>query len=226
MKRPRKVKDVVGRGSNKSVAGTTSRDVFGATSSESLAGRINSKWAWHFRVLGKLRERLLQDRRERLAEAAQPLEPHSMNHADSATDEFDHNLALATLSAKQDALHEINEAISRVLNGSYGVCEETGKPIPIARLKAIPWTRFVQEVEARLEKDGDIQRPHLGSLGSIRGAPTGSLGPIKSAEDTDDDESPATDEVLRNHLALDADSEVESRKRRRGEQRDIDDEPA
>jgi RNA polymerase-binding transcription factor DksA len=226
MKRPRTIKGVVRRGSNKSGAGTTSRDMFGATSSEPLPGRIKSRWAWHYRVLGKLRERLLQDRRERLAEAAQPLEPHSMNHADSATDEFDHNMALATLSTKQDALHEINEAISRVLNGSYGVCEETGKPIPIARLKAIPWTRFIQAVEARLEKDGDIQRPHLGSLGSIRGAPAGNLVPLRSAEDTDDGGSPATDEVLRSQLALDVDAEVESRKRRRSKRRDMDDEPA
>ncbi len=171
MKRPRTVQAVVRRGSKRSVVGTTSRAGFGATSSESLPGRINPKWAWYYRVLVTLRERLLLDRRERLAEAAQPLEPHSMNPADSATDEFDHNLALAALSAEQDALHEIAEAISRILNGAYGVCEETGKPIPAARLKAIPWTRFAREVVARHETEGDIRPPHLGSLGSVRGVP-------------------------------------------------------
>ncbi len=189
----------------------------GVTSSESLRGRINPKWAWHYRVLVTLRERLLQDRRERLAEAAQPLEPHSMDPADSATDEFDHNLALAALSAKQDALHEIDAAIGRILNGAYGVCEETGKPIPAARLKAIPWTRFAWEVQARHETDGDIRPAHLGPLGSVRGVPTGNLEPIQSAEATDSEESPATDEVLRNdHTAPDvSESKVEKRRRAR-----------
>jgi RNA polymerase-binding transcription factor DksA len=149
-------------------------------------------------VLLTLRERLLQDRREQLADAAQPLEPHSLNHADSATDEFDHNLALAALSMKQDALREMEAAISRIHSGSYGVCEETGKPIPAARLKAIPWTRFTREVEARHETESDRRPPHLGALGSVRGTPTGNLESMKSVAAADEDESPATDEALRN----------------------------
>lgn len=117
MKIPRTVRAVVGRGSKRSDTGPTRRPGLDVTSSESLPGRIDPKWAWHYRVLVTLRERLLHDRRERLAEAAQPLEPHSMDAADSATDEFDHNLALAALSAKQDALHEIAAALSRLFRG-------------------------------------------------------------------------------------------------------------
>jgi RNA polymerase-binding transcription factor DksA len=198
MKRPRTVRDVVGRGRKKSIAGKPSPEGMDATSAESPGGRINPKWVWHHRVLLTLRARLLQDRREQLADAAQPLEPHSLNHADSATDEFDHNLTLAALSLKQDALHEIDAAINRIHSGAYGVCEETGKPIPAARLKAIPWARFTREVEARHEIEGGRRPQHLGALGSVRGTPTGNLEPMKSVEATDEDESPATDEALRN----------------------------
>ena len=198
MKRPRTVRDVVGRGREKSIAGKPSREGMGATSAAFPRGRINPKWAWHHRVLLTLRERLLRDRREQLADAAQPLEPHSLNHADSATDEFDHNLALAALSLKQDALREIDAAISRIHSGAYGVCEETGKPIPAARLKAIPWTRFTREVEARHEIEGSRRPPRLGALGSVRGTPTGNLEPMKSVEAAEEDERPATDEALRN----------------------------
>src|SRR6266496_3426440 len=113
-----------------------------------------AKWAWHYRVLLSLREHLLKERADRLSEASQPLEPHSMDLADSATDEFDHDLALSQLSAEQDRICEVDEAIKRILNGPYGVCEETGKPIPTARLKAIPWTRFAKEAELRLEDKG------------------------------------------------------------------------
>jgi RNA polymerase-binding transcription factor DksA len=144
---------------------------------------INPKWAWHYQVLLALRDRLLEERGERRAEAAQPLEPHSMDIADSATDECDHNLALAELSAEQDALYEVDEALKRILNGTYGLCEETGKPIPAARLRAIPWTRFGKEVEVRLENKGLISKPHLGTLASVRGELTGDLEESESEEE-------------------------------------------
>ena len=96
------------------------------------------KWAWLYQVLLDLRERLLKGRSEQLAQAAEPLEPHSMDIADSATDEFDHDMALSQLSAEQDALFEVEQALKRILIGTYGVCEETGQPIPQERLKAVP----------------------------------------------------------------------------------------
>jgi RNA polymerase-binding transcription factor DksA len=135
---------------------------------ESGANSINPKWLWHYRVLLGLRDRLLMERGEKLAQAAERLEPHSMHRADSATDEFDHDLALSQLSAGQDVLYEVDEALNRIRNGTYGLCEETGKPILAERLKAIPWTRFMAGVEARLEKQGVLPHPHLGRLASAR----------------------------------------------------------
>ncbi len=37
-------------------------------------------------------------------------------------------------------LHQIDAALERIENGTYGVCVVTGKPIPEERLEAIPWT--------------------------------------------------------------------------------------
>jgi RNA polymerase-binding transcription factor DksA len=91
-----------------------------------------------------------------------------MHQADSATNEFDRELALSQLSAEQDALYEVEAAMRRILDGSYGLCEQTGKRIPAARLKAVPWTRFRREVEAQLEKTGEIMPPQLGRLRSLR----------------------------------------------------------
>jgi len=179
---------------------------------------MNPKWAWHYRVLVKLRERVLQDRRARLVEAAQPLEPHSMDFADSATDELDHNLALATLTAKQDALQEIDEAIRRIANGTYGVCEATGKPIPAARLRAVPWTRFRWEVEALLEKAGEIRQPHLGQLSSVRAALPDNLEPTDGTGEKPSEEGS-------NDSGPEIDSDTESRNYRRAELGDMDDEP-
>jgi RNA polymerase-binding transcription factor DksA len=129
---------------------------------------IPSRWAWHYEALSSLREGLIRERKERLSEVAQPIEPHSMNLADSATDEFDHEIALSRLSVDQDALYEVEAAMKRILDGTYGICEQTGRPIPAARLKALPWTRFRKEVATRLERIGVIPLTRLGPLRSVR----------------------------------------------------------
>ena len=129
---------------------------------------IPKRWVWHYEKLSSLRERLIEDRKERLSEVAQPLETHSMSQADSATDEFDHELALSRLSVDQDALYEVEAAMNRILRGKYGICEQTGKPIPAGRLRVLPWTRYRAEVASRLERAGVIAPPQLGRLGRAR----------------------------------------------------------
>lgn len=141
-----------------------------------------------------------------------------MDPADSATDELDHNLALAALNSKQDVLQEIAAAIRRIQSGTYGVCEATGKPIPAARLKAIPWTRFRREVEALLEQNGEIRRPQLGALSSVRGSLPDNLEPADAAGDDRTGEG-GTDS------GLDVDLELEPKSRRRAKLEDRDDEP-
>lgn len=133
------------------------------------------KWAWHFRALQKMRERLTQERSGKLRDASQQLEQHSVDAADSATDEFDHDLALSELSAQQTVLFEIDEALDRIRNDTYGVCVESGKLISPARLRAVPWTRFSKEVADRLESNGDVPLARLGRIGSVRGTAAGSL---------------------------------------------------
>lgn len=76
------------------------------------------------------------------------------NHqADAATDTFDRDFALSLVSNEQDALNEIEEAIQRIKDGSYGVCEVTGKAIPKERLEAVPFARFSVEGQAEYEKN-------------------------------------------------------------------------
>jgi RNA polymerase-binding transcription factor DksA len=88
-----------------------------------------------------------------------------MHMADLATDEFQRDLALSLLSSEEDALFQVEEAMRRIELGSYGVCELTRKPIPLARLRAIPWTRFTAEAELELERLGAVDKAHLGKLG-------------------------------------------------------------
>jgi RNA polymerase-binding transcription factor DksA len=151
---------------------------------------VPERWQWHYRTLSQLRERLIAGRGEHLREAAEPIEPHSMHEADSATDEFDHDLALSRLSAEQDALYEVEAAMKRILDGEYGACEVTGRRIPAARLRAVPWTRFSEDAEQRFEASGGLRRPHLGALGSVHENPAAALAESEpgTAEEPEPDE--------------------------------------
>jgi RNA polymerase-binding transcription factor DksA len=137
--------------------------------------RVPKKWYRHYRKLQALREALLTDRAEQRAELVQPLEPHSMDDADSATDEFDHSLTLGILAHEEDALFEVDAAIARILDGTYGICEETGQPIPDARLRVVPWTRYTKKALENIERRNPENRPHLASVASIRGPAPGGL---------------------------------------------------
>lgn len=162
-------------------------DILGrATAKVSTTKRIPKKWAWHHRTLLSLQSRLLRERGDLRQAAAEPLEPHSLDEADSATDQFDHDFALTQLSAEQDALNEVCEALKRIQEGRYGVCEETGKAISAARLKVIPWARFTCQVEERLEKQGGGHRMRLREAATVRGAGRVWIAPEEKEEEAEE----------------------------------------
>jgi RNA polymerase-binding transcription factor DksA len=142
------------------------------------AENIPAKWRWHYRVLQALREHLVDQRSAALAEAATPIESHSMDPTDSATDEFDRELAVSLLSGEQDALYAVDSAIKRITTGAYGICEKTGKRIPMQRLRAVPWTRFSKEAEEIFEREGAFRRIGLAKIASVQG--TGPGGPAQA----------------------------------------------
>jgi RNA polymerase-binding protein DksA len=94
-----------------------------------------------------------------------------MHQADAGSDAYDRDFALSLLSKEQDALYEIDEALKRIDNGTYGTCEMSGKPIPQARLEALPFARFTIECQAEYEREvgsGGSRRP-LRSLFGLMG---------------------------------------------------------
>src|SRR4249919_1120047 len=118
-------------------------------------------------------------------ESAQELPGYSLHMADSGTDNFDRDFALSLLSSDQDAVYEIDEALKRIEKNTYGVCELTAKPIPKARLDAIPWARFTVEAQAQLEREGALRQRKLGQLGTVDSA-----GAVEIEEDDEVEEKP------------------------------------
>lgn len=111
----------------------------------------------------ELREHFGRERRA-LSENARELRPNFSEHmADAGTDAYDRDWALSMLSSEQDAIFQVDQALDRIRNGTYGICELTGKKISGERLEAIPWTRFSAEAERQLEREGQVNRTQLGA---------------------------------------------------------------
>jgi DnaK suppressor protein len=149
--------------------------------------KIKSEWQKFYNNLLELREQLLRQMNGLAKESAQEMPGYSLHMADSGTDNFDRDFALSLLSADQDAIYEIEEALKRIEKSTYGVCELTGKKIPHARLEAIPWTRFTVEAQAQLEREGALRQRRLGALGSVDVAG----GPDVEPEEDEAEERPA-----------------------------------
>jgi RNA polymerase-binding transcription factor DksA len=129
--------------------------------------KIKAEWQVFYDRLLELRDQLQRQMNGLAKESAQEMAGYSLHMADSGTDNFDRDFALSLLSSDQDAIYEIEEALKRIEKNTYGVCELTNKPIPRARLEAIPWTRFTVQAQAQLERDGALRQRRLGALGSV-----------------------------------------------------------
>jgi RNA polymerase-binding transcription factor DksA len=92
-------------------------------------------------------------------DSAGDLSSYSFHMADQGTDNFDREFAASLLSSEQDVLYEIDEAIRRIEQGSYGICEISGKPIEKARLKVLPFARYSVAVQTEMERGKPRYRP-------------------------------------------------------------------
>lgn len=92
-------------------------------------------------------------------DAAGDLSHYSIHMADQGTDNFDREFALNLASGDQDLLYEIDEALGRIENKTYGMCEMTGQPIEKERLKVIPQTRYCVAAQSEMERGKTKYRP-------------------------------------------------------------------
>jgi len=76
--------------------------------------------------------------------------------ADIGTDTYDQDFMLGLAESERRRLREIDAALMRIEDRTYGVCQMTGKPIPKARLNAKPWARYTIEAAREIERgDGE-----------------------------------------------------------------------
>ena len=86
------------------------------------------------------------------------LSGYSLHMADVATDNFDREFALSLFSNEQDIMYEIDEALARIADGAFGLCEICEKPIAEKRLGAIPYARNCTTCQEKEEKKRKMKR--------------------------------------------------------------------
>lgn len=77
---------------------------------------------------------------------------------DQGSANFDREFALTLLSSESDVIYEIDQALQRIKDGTYGICEMSGQPIERERLKAIPYARFSVAAKTELENQQSGRR--------------------------------------------------------------------
>ena len=75
-----------------------------------------------------------------------------LHMADMGTDNYEQEFTLGLMEKDRNLLREINNALAKIQDGSYGICEGTAKPIAKPRLEAQPWARYSIDHARKLEQ--------------------------------------------------------------------------
>jgi len=105
-------------------------------------------------ILEKLKDDTVREIRKSVkngTEAVAAIEPGGDIY-DQASSERDRELGLLLGDREREKIHSIDEALLRIDEGDYGICEECDEDIPLGRLKAMPFTRHCVKCKSDLEK--------------------------------------------------------------------------
>lgn len=119
---------------------------------------MNERQRRYFREkLFNWREELLRESRETL----EHLQDENQNHpdlVDRASSETDRAIELRARDRQRKLISKIDAALTRIDDGSYGYCEETGEPISLRRLDARPIATLSIEAQERHERRERVYR--------------------------------------------------------------------
>lgn len=85
-------------------------------------------------------------------DASGDISGYTYHMADVATDTYDREFSLGLASNDQKALYELDDALKKIGEGTFGICEECKSPISKTRLKAVPQARLCVKCQEKKEK--------------------------------------------------------------------------
>ena len=81
---------------------------------------------------------------------------YSQHQADEGSADFDRTIALQLTGKEMVILKQVNRALEKIEENSYGICDYSKKPIPLPRLEAIPYAIMTVDVQEKFER-GEIE---------------------------------------------------------------------
>ena len=114
------------------------------------------------KMLLKMREELLSDISKSMRSESNPLKSEIGDLYDLATSERERELSFLLTDRDRKKLNQIDEALRRVEDGSYGICESCGEEISKGRLLAMPFTKLCVNCQAEQEKLEALEREYQG----------------------------------------------------------------
>lgn len=104
--------------------------------------------------LEEMRDHLTHSLQGQTAEVKTPDEAtgYSQHQADQGTDDFDRTINLEVTNSEYSILRQIERALEKIEENSYGKCDLTGDEIPLARLEAVPYATMTVQAQEKLEK--------------------------------------------------------------------------
>jgi RNA polymerase-binding transcription factor DksA len=112
--------------------------------------RLRQEYARIMREMGHIEDTLLKVNPN---DAGGDTGAYSFHMADAGTDSMEREKAFDLASKEGKLLREIKDALVRMYNGTYGICEVSNKPISRTRLEALPWARLCIEEQEKYERD-------------------------------------------------------------------------
>jgi RNA polymerase-binding protein DksA len=104
-------------------------------------------------ILGNVNEMQDETLKKSRGDAAGDLSSMPIHMADIGSDNYEQEFTLGLVDSERKLLKEIDDALQRIEQGTYGICEGTGRQIQKARLEAEPWARNCVEYARTLEQD-------------------------------------------------------------------------
>lgn len=104
--------------------------------------------------LEEMRAQLTHSLRGSTAEVKTPDEAtgYSQHQADQGTDDFDRTISLELTTKEYNILRQIERALEKIDENTYGICDVTGEEIPVARLEAVPYATMTVKAQEKFEK--------------------------------------------------------------------------
>ncbi len=105
-------------------------------------------------TLEELKSQLTKILKGSTAEIKKPDEAtgYSQHQADQGTDDFDRTINLEVTGNEYEILRQVERALEKIEENTYGVCDVTGEEIPKARLEAVPYATMTVKAQEQMEK--------------------------------------------------------------------------